>query len=65
MPRKKRPARRRPETLVRFITVTRVNVGIGISTAQERGAEPALHSTGRIQVTGTMDEPVRERSEGR
>jgi hypothetical protein len=60
MPRNKRPARRRPETVVRFIIVTGVNVGIGISTAQEGGAEPALHSTGRIQVTGTMDEPVRD-----
>ena len=60
MPRRKRRTRRRNETLVRFVAIDAVNGGTSISTAQERGAEPQLSSTSRIELTGTMDEPIRD-----
>ena len=60
MPRKKRPKRRRPETLMRFIDITSVSARVSVSAGQERGGEPEIHSTGSIELTGTMDEPMRD-----
>jgi hypothetical protein len=60
MPRKKSSKRRRPELLVRFIDITVVSAGISLSAGQEKGKEPHLHSTDRIELTGTMDEPIRD-----
>jgi len=31
-----------------------------MSAAKERGEEPRVNSTGRIELTGTMDEPIRD-----
>ena len=63
MPRRKRRTRRRNETLVRFVAINAVSAGTSISTEQERGAEPQLSSTSRIELTGTMDEPIRDTRE--
>jgi len=60
MPHKKRRARRSTEFLVRFVNITGVSVGVSISAAQERGEEPHITSLGQIELTGTMDEPVRD-----
>ena len=60
MPRRKRRTRRRNETLVRFVAINTVSAGTSIGAAQERGAEPRLSSTARIELTGTMDEPIRD-----
>ena len=60
MPRRKRRTRRRNETLVRFVAVGAVSAGTFLSAAQGRGAEPHLSSTARIELTGTMDEPIRD-----
>lgn len=60
MPRKKRRARRGPETLVRLVSITSVSVGVSLSAGQERGEEPHITSVGRVELTGTMDEPVRD-----
>jgi hypothetical protein len=60
MPPRKRHTRRRIETLVRFVAINAVSAGTSISAAQERGAEPHLSSTARIELTDTMDEPIRE-----
>jgi hypothetical protein len=63
MPRRKRRTRRRIETLVRFVDINAVSAGTSISIEQERGAEPQLSSTARIELTGTMDEPIRDTRE--
>lgn len=60
MKRKSRSRKRKPETLMRFVNITGVSAGTSISAAQERGAEPHLSSTARIELTGTMDEHIRE-----
>lgn len=60
MPRKKRRARRRPETLRRFIDISGVSAGVSFGAAQERGEDPRLDSYARIELTGTLDEPVRD-----
>ena len=52
--------KRKPETLMRFVNITGVSAGTSISAAQERGNEPQLSSTSRIELTGTMDEPIRD-----
>jgi hypothetical protein len=60
MPRSQRRTRRRNETLVRFVTINAVSAGTSISAAQEKGAEPHISSTARIELTGTMDQPIRD-----
>jgi hypothetical protein len=45
---------------VRLVNVTGVSVGVSITAGQERGEEPHITSLGRIELTGTMDEPVRD-----
>jgi hypothetical protein len=59
MSRKKRQVRRRPETLGRYVTISSVSVGVSLSAGQQRGEAPHIHSSARITITGTMDEPLR------
>jgi hypothetical protein len=60
MPRKKRPSRRAPETLARVINISAVSARASVRAAQERGTDPHIHSSASLELTGTMDEPVRE-----
>jgi hypothetical protein len=60
MPCKKSSKRRRPDFLVRFIDITTASAGISLSAGHEKGKEPHIHSSDRIELTGTMDEPVRD-----
>lgn len=48
---------------MRFVTITAVSAGTSLSAGQERGAEPQLSSTARLELTGTMDEPIRDTRE--
>ena len=59
MARTKRPKRRRPETLIGFVSVTEVKAGLSVHAAQERGEQAHIASTAHVELTGTMDEPVR------
>jgi hypothetical protein len=37
-----------------------VSLGVSLNAGQERGEEPHVTTTGRVELTGTMDEPVRD-----
>jgi hypothetical protein len=45
---------------VRFINVTAVSAWMSVHAGQERAQEPRIESSARIELTGTMDEPVRD-----
>jgi hypothetical protein len=59
---KKRRGRksRRPETLTRTIAITAVNTRVSLSPSSEREPEPEFESHAMIELTGTMDEPIRD-----
>ena len=60
MPRKKRLARRRPEMLVRLIDITAVVAAVSVGVVQQGRDEPYASTHGRLELTGTMNEPVRD-----
>jgi hypothetical protein len=41
-------------------SASRVSLGVSVSAGQERGEEPHITTTGRIELTGTTDELVRD-----
>ena len=58
---KKRTSRKqKPETLMRFIDITSISAGTSFSAGQERGDAPHISTTARVEMTGTMNEPVRQ-----
>ena len=58
--RRKRSARRTPEPLVRFIAITSVRAGVSVGVVQEGRGAPYASTHGRLELTGTLDEPVRD-----
>src|SRR3954471_4475477 len=55
---RKSASHRRAETLARFIDISAVSARACVRAAQERRAEPHIHSSASLELTGTMDEAV-------
>jgi hypothetical protein len=60
MPRKKRSTRRRPEPLTGFIEITSVSAGVSVGVVQEGRGKPYASTHGQLELTGKLDEPVRD-----
>ena len=45
---------------MRFIDITSISAGTSFSAGQERGDAPHISTTARVEMTGTMNEPVRQ-----
>ena len=58
MPQKKRTTQR-PENLVRQIAISSVAAGASVSAMHERGQEPRYDGSARLELSGTMVEPIR------
>lgn len=63
MPRKQRSPGRRPELIVRFVEISSVSARVSIGVVREGKRSPELSSTGHLELTGTMDEVVRNTRE--
>lgn len=48
---------------MRLIQITGVSAGVSFSARGERDAEPEFSSNARVELTGTMDEPIRDTRE--
>ena len=60
MAKKKRSRSRGPETFMRIVEIARVSAGLTLHPSHEKGADPEFESRGRLELVGTMDEPVRD-----
>jgi hypothetical protein len=56
----KRSKKPRVETLMRVITISGVNAGVSLSPSGKRGEDPTFHSSARLELVGTLDEPIRD-----
>jgi hypothetical protein len=50
---------------VRFLEITAVKAGVHISVCEERGQEPHVSGLASLELTGTMDEFVRDTRDAR
>jgi len=57
---KKKRRSHRPETLIRTVAITAVNARVSLSPSSDRDPEPEFENWASIELTGTMDEPVRD-----
>jgi hypothetical protein len=60
MPRKTRSTRRTPELLTRFIDITSVSAAVSVGVVQEGRGEPSASTHGQLELTGKLDEPIRD-----
>ena len=61
MPRK-RVRRKIPEWVLRTVRISSINPHVSIHASKPRGEEPSIESGPSLELTGTMDESIRDSS---
>lgn len=57
---KKKPSKSRPEILNRSVAITTIHLGVSLRPSSDRDREPDFEDHARIELSGKMDDPIRE-----